>query len=148
MCGIAGYFTARNATADRDLLLQMAGELGHRGPDGVGLYLDGAFGMVSTRLAIIDVEGGDQPLSDERGRYWVMQNGEIYNYPELRDELAALGHTFTTRSDTEVIAHAFEEWGPACLARFNGEFAIAIYDHHAKRLFLARDRHGIKPIYY
>jgi len=147
MCGIAGYYTSPDARAERELLLDMAGELRHRGPDGVGIYQDGRFGMVNTRLAIIDVQGGDQPLSDERGRYWVMQNGEIYNYPELREELAALGHRFSTRSDTEVIAHAFEEWGAGCLERFNGEFALAVYDHVTKRLFLARDRFGIRPLF-
>ncbi len=147
MCGIAGYYTTSTSSADRDLLLDMAGELHHRGPDGVGLYLDGAFGMVNTRLSIIDLAGGNQPLSDERGRYWVMQNGEIYNYPELQDELAALGHTFATRSDTEVLAHAFEEWGVDCLHKLNGEFAFAVYDFHTKRLFLARDRFGIRPLF-
>ena len=125
----------------------MAGELAHRGPDGVGLYLDGPFGMVNTRLSIIDVEGGDQPLSNEDGRYWVMQNGEIYNYPELRDELRSDGHVFATRSDTEVIVHAFESWGERCLERFEGEFAIAVWDRLARRLFLARDRFGIRPLF-
>lgn len=147
MCGIAGYYTTTNSEADRDLLLDMAGELYHRGPDGVGLYLDGSFGMVNTRLSIIDLEDGDQPISDESGRYWVMQNGEIYNYPELQTELRALGHTFATRSDTEVLAHAFEEWGVRCLHKLNGEFAIAIYDYQTKQLFLARDRFGIRPLF-
>jgi len=125
----------------------MAGELRHRGPDGTGLYLDKEFGMVSTRLAIIDLAGGDQPLSDERGRYWVMQNGEIFNYPELQDELVALGHQFTTTSDTEVLAHAYEEWGPACLERLNGEFAFAVWDRETSELFLARDRFGVRPLF-
>ena len=106
----------------------MAGELLHRGPDGVGLYLDGPFGMVNTRLSIIDLAGGDQPLSNEDGRLWVMQNGEIYNYPELTAELRALGHRFATRSDTEVIVHAYEQWGEGCLDRLDGEFAFAIWD--------------------
>ena len=91
MCGISGIYGRRGRTADRRLLLEMAGELWHRGPDGVGLYLDGRFGMANNRLAIVDLEGGDQPLSDERGRYWVMQNGEIYNYVELRAELEHSG---------------------------------------------------------
>ena len=85
----------------------MAGELRHRGPDGIGLYRDGRFGMTNTRLAIVDLDHGDQPLSDESGRFWVMQNGEIYNYVELIDDLTALGHAFATHSDTEVIAHAY-----------------------------------------
>lgn len=125
----------------------MAGELRHRGPDGTGLYLDQEFGMVSTRLAIIDLAGGDQPLSDERGRYWVMQNGEIFNYPELQAELEALGHRFATTSDTEVLAHAYEEWGARCLDRLNGEFAFAVWDREKSELFLARDRFGIRPLF-
>lgn len=147
MCGIAGVYAGSGRRASRDLLLDMAGELHHRGPDGVGLYQDGAFGMVNTRLSIIDLVGGDQPLSDEQGRFWVMQNGEIYNYPELMDELVALGHVFTTRSDTEVLAHAFEEWGVDCLHKLNGEFALAVYDYESKRLLLARDRFGIRPLF-
>ena len=125
----------------------MAGELRHRGPDGTGLYLDGRFGMVNTRLAIVDLVAGDQPLSTEDGRYWVMQNGEIYNWIELRQELRALGHRFTTTSDTEVIAHAYEEWGAGCLSRLNGDFAIAVWDRNSQELFLARDRFGVRPLF-
>ncbi|MBX3141216.1 MAG: asparagine synthase (glutamine-hydrolyzing) [Trueperaceae bacterium] len=147
MCGIAGIYTGSTRVAEASLLSTMAGELAHRGPDGVGLYLDGPFGMISTRLAIIDLAGGDQPLANEDGRYWVMQNGEIYNYPELMTELEGLGHLFRTRSDTEVIAHAFEEWGVGFLDRLNGEFALAVYDHATKRLLLARDRFGIRPLF-
>lgn len=147
MCGIAGLYRPRDRTAPRDLLLEMAGELEHRGPDGVGLYLDDRFGMVNTRLAIIDLAGGDQPISNEDGRLWGMQNGEIYNYPELMTELKALGHEFRTRSDTEVIVHAYEQWGADCLDRLNGEFAFAIWDRHARELFLARDRFGIRPLF-
>ena len=120
MCGLAGIYGRSGDNVSRELLAAMAGELRHRGPDGTGLYLDRHFGMVNTRLAIIDLTGGDQPLCDERGRYWVMQNGEIFNYPELQTELAALGHRFATNSDTEVLAHAYEEWGAACLQRLNG----------------------------
>jgi asparagine synthase (glutamine-hydrolysing) len=140
-------YGARAGGADQSLLLAMAGELRHRGPDGVGLYVDGSFGMTNTRLAIVDLEGGDQPLSDERGRFWVMQNGEVYNYVELRDELLALGHRFATSSDTEVIAHAYEEWGPDFLLRLNGDFAIAIWDRERRELFLARDRFGVRPLF-
>jgi asparagine synthase (glutamine-hydrolysing) len=125
----------------------MAGELRHRGPDGTGLYADGRFGMVNTRLAIVDLEGGDQPLSDERGRYWVMQNGEIYNHVELRAELERLGHRFTTTSDTEVIAHAYAHWGADCLHHFNGDFAIAVWDRERREVFLARDRFGVRPLF-
>ena len=146
MCGLAGVYE-RGAAADSGLLLTMAGELRHRGPDGVGLYLDGSFGMTNTRLAIVDLEGGDQPLSDESGRYWVMQNGEVYNYVELRAELEQLGHRFATTSDTEVIAHAYAEWGVGCLDRLNGDFAIAIWDRRTQELFLARDRFGVRPLF-
>ena len=147
MCGIAGLFVAPGQLAPRQLLLTMAGELRHRGPDGVGLYQDGVFGMVNTRLSIIDLESGDQPISNEDGRLWVMQNGEIYNYPELRRELEALGHTFRTQSDTEVIVHAYEQWGEASLERLNGEFALAIWDRATREVFLARDRFGIRPLF-
>jgi asparagine synthase (glutamine-hydrolysing) len=125
----------------------MAGELAHRGPDGVGLYLDRRFGMTNTRLAIVDLAGGDQPLSNGNGRFWVMQNGAIYNYVELRHELRALGYRFETSSDTEVIAHAYEEWGAGCLARLNGDFAIAVWDRWERELFLARDRFGVRPLF-
>lgn len=147
MCGIAGTVNAGGRRADRELLLAMAGELRHRGPDGTGLLLDGPAGMINTRLAIIDVAGGDQPIASEDGRYFVMQNGEIYNYLELRSELRALGHSFATASDTEVLVHAFEEWGEDCLPRLNGEFAFAIWDSLKRELFLARDRFGIRPLF-
>lgn len=147
MCGIAGMYASAQRRASAETLLAMAGELLHRGPDGVGLYLDGRFGMVNTRLSIIDLTGGDQPLASEDRRFWVMQNGEIYNYPELTEELTALGHRFATRSDTEVLAHAYEEWGTDCLHKLNGEFAFAIWDFNRKELFLARDRFGIRPLF-
>ena len=147
VCGLAGIYGRPGENASRELLCAMAGELRHRGPDGTGLYLDGRFGMVNTRLAIIDLAGGDQPLSDERGRYWVMQNGEIFNYPELQHELAALGHRFATSSDTEVLVHAYEEWGADCLTRLNGEFAFAVWDRATSELFLARDRFGVRPLF-
>ena len=147
MCGIAGIFPRPGGASAEALLPLMAGELAHRGPDGVGMYVDEPFGMVNTRLSIIDLVGGDQPLSSEDGRYWVMQNGELYNYPELMHELEGLGHHFATRSDTEVLVHAFEAWGEACLERLNGEFAFAIWDRHKRQAFLARDRFGIRPLF-
>lgn len=147
MCGLAGIYERPGEQASRELLCAMAGELRHRGPDGTGLYLDRRFGMVNTRLAIVDLAGGDQPLSDERGRCWVMQNGEIFNYPELQHELTALGHRFTTSCDTEVLVHAYEEWGVDCLPRLNGEFAFAVWDRKTRELFLARDRFGIRPLF-
>ena len=147
MCGIAGIYSRPGQLASPELLLAMAGELHHRGPDGVGLYLDGRFGMSNTRLAIVDLAGGDQPLSNEGGRFWVMQNGEIYNYVELQEELRSLGHRFETSSDTEVIAHAYDEWGVDCLARLNGDFAFAVWDRREQELFLARDRFGVRPLF-
>jgi asparagine synthase (glutamine-hydrolysing) len=103
--------------------------------------------MTNNRLAIVDLEGGDQPLASEGGRYWVMQNGEIYNYVELRADLETLGRRFTTTSDTEVIAQAYAEWGPACLDRMNGDFAFAVWDRREQELFLARDRFGVRPLF-
>ncbi len=147
MCGIAGLLSGHGTAASSSLLLEMAGELTHRGPDGAGLYIDGSFGMVNTRLSIIDILGGDQPIGNESGRYWVVQNGEIYNYPELTEELCGLGHVFSSRSDTEVLVHAYEQWGPDCLCKLNGEFAFAIWDHQLQELFLARDRFGIRPLF-
>lgn len=147
MCGIAGIYDREGVVASRDLLLSMAASLRHRGPDGTGLYLCDSYGMVNTRLSVVDLEGGDQPIPNEDSRYWVMQNGEIYNAPELRVELQKLGHEFKTTCDTEVLVHAYEEWGPACLDRLNGAFAFAIWDHHEQRLFLARDRFGIRPLF-
>lgn len=147
MCGIAGIYERSGREATRESLLQMAGELAHRGPDGTGLYTDGRCGLVNTRLSIVDLSGGDQPIGNEDGRYWVVQNGEIYNHPELREELEGLGHTFTTHCDTEVIVHAYEQWGADCLRHFNGAFALAIWDREKQELFLARDRLGIRPLF-
>lgn len=148
MCGIAGSYGRDGDGAEIALLLRMAHALEHRGPDGVGLYVDGALGMVNTRLAIVDLAGGDQPIADETGRFWVVQNGEIYNAPELRAELTARGRRFATRSDTEVLVQAFAEWGAACLHRFNGPFACAIWDRDTQELFLARDRLGVRPLFF
>jgi asparagine synthase (glutamine-hydrolysing) len=147
MCGIVGVYTRSEAPAPRDVLLAMAGELRHRGPDGTGLYVDGGLGMAASRLAIVDLAHGDQPLSDDQGRYWVVQNGEIYNYVELQRELEGLGHRFTTSCDTEVLANAYAEWGADCLQRLNGDFAFAVWDASTRELFLARDRFGVRPLF-
>lgn len=128
-------------------LEQMAGALAHRGPDEFGGYRDRRVGLAHARLSIIDLETGQQPLSNEDGTLWVVYNGEIFNYVELRAELVALGHAFRTRSDTEVIVHAYEAWGNAAFARFNGQFAIALWDSRAERLVLARDRVGVRPLF-
>ena len=119
VCGLAGIYAGADGEAETPVLLAMAGELRHRGPDGTGLYLDGRFGMVNTRLAIVDLDTGDPPLSSDHGRFWAMQNGEIYNYVELRAELLALGRRFRTTSDTEVVANAYAEMltPPLCSRR-------------------------------
>lgn len=149
MCGIAGIFHYRSAEAvDRDLLHRMNESLYHRGPDDAGLYVEPRVGLGHRRLAIIDLSGGHQPLFNEDGSVAVVFNGEIYNYQELVPELAARGHRFRTRTDTEVIVHGWEEWGEACVSRFRGMFAFALWDNNRRTLFLARDRIGIKPLYY
>lgn len=122
--------------------------LAHRGPDGDGHFWDGEIGLGHRRLSIIDVDGGAQPIGNEDGSLQVVFNGEIYNFVELRNELEGVGHTFKTRSDTEVIVHAYEQWGMDCVNRFNGMFSFALWDRNNRKLFLARDHLGIKPLYY
>ena len=149
MCGIVGIFDATGrAEIDRDLLRRMNDSQTHRGPDGDGLFLDPGIGLGHRRLAIIDLSGGAQPLFNEDDSVVVVYNGEIYNFQELADQLIALGHQFRTRCDTEVIVHAWEQWGADCVQRFRGMFAFAIWDKNRETLFLARDRLGIKPLYF
>jgi asparagine synthase (glutamine-hydrolysing) len=149
MCGIAGIFDLRGrGEADRALLRRMTEILGHRGPDGDGFYYAPGLGLGHRRLAIVDLATGDQPQFNEDGTVCVVFNGEIYNFQPLMAELASLGHIFRTRSDTEVIVHAWEQWGEACLDHFNGMFAFALWDERRESLFLARDRLGEKPLYY
>ncbi len=149
MCGIAGLFdlTGRRPF-DHALLARMNGRLAHRGPDGEGFHNEPGCALAHRRLAIIDLAGGDQPLYNEDDSVCVVFNGEIYNYRELTRELEACGHRFRTRSDTEVIVHGWEEWGERCVERFRGMFAFALWDRTRETLFLARDRLGIKPVYY
>ncbi|MBV9376135.1 MAG: amidotransferase 1, exosortase A system-associated [Alphaproteobacteria bacterium] len=149
MCGIAGIFDLRGrADVDRALLQQMTGLIAHRGPDGDGFHHAPGIGLGHRRLAIVDLVTGNQPQFNEDATVCVVFNGEIYNFQPLMAELTALGHIFRTRSDTEVIVHAWEEWGEACLDRFNGMFAFALWDASQEALFLARDRLGEKPLYY
>jgi asparagine synthase (glutamine-hydrolysing) len=148
MCGIAGVVQFDGTAPDRDRLQSMIAMLSHRGPDATGVHVVGEAGLAHARLSIIDLAGGAQPLSNEDGSIWVSYNGEIYNYVEIRSALEVSGHRFRTRSDTEVIVHAYEEWGTGCLDRFNGQFAIALWDANERTLFLARDRFGKKPLYY
>lgn len=150
MCGIAGILDwSGNSPPQLGQLVRMLETIRHRGPDETGVYLDGAIGLGSARLSIVDLNTGQQPITNEDGSLWIVFNGEIYNYPELRSELEARGgHRFYTQSDTEVLLHLYEESGPDCLEQLNGQFAIAIWDSRRKRLFLARDRLGIRPLFY
>jgi asparagine synthase (glutamine-hydrolysing) len=148
MCGICGIFDFQGAPVDRDLLQRMTDRLEHRGPDGQGHFVCSNVGLGNRRLSIIDLEGGWQPQTNEDGKIQVVFNGEIYNFIELRNELIQKGHKFKTRSDTEVIAHAYEEWGDDCLRRFNGIFSFALWNASRRTLLLARDHLGVKPLYY
>jgi asparagine synthase (glutamine-hydrolysing) len=149
MCGICGAAGAVGSQINAGVVARMAGALVHRGPDEGGLVERPGAVLGARRLSIIDLAGGSQPVSNEDGTVWVAFNGEIYNHNELRAELTATGHRFRSRSDTEVLAHAYEEWGaPGFLRRLNGMFALAIADDRAGTLLLARDRFGIKPLYY
>jgi len=147
MCGICGIFDRSGRPVDQRALERMTTALAHRGPDGEGYYLNREIGMGHRRLSIIDVEGGKQPICNEDETLQVVFNGEIYNYVELREELKRFGHQFKTVSDTEVIVHAYEQWGSDCVNHFNGMFAFAIFNTVSRTLFLARDHLGIKPLY-
>ena len=148
MCGIAGVARREARGVSVDALDRMIAALRHRGPDGSGHYADDRVGLAHVRLSIIDVAGGAQPLANEDGTVLVVYNGEVYNYVELRAELEAAGHRFHTRSDTEVLVHGYEQWGSAMLGRLNGQFAFAIYDRRSGTVFLARDRFGVRPLFY
>ena len=149
MCGICGKLAFdHQVTISPTLMKEMADAIRHRGPDDEGYYVSGQVGLSFRRLSIIDLKSGHQPLSNENGSIWIVFNGEIYNYQELRDFLLKKGHVFKTRTDTEVIVHLYEEFGPGCLEKLRGMFSFAIWDKNAKTLFLARDRVGIKPLYY
>ena len=149
MCGIVGLFDTRGKSEiDRRVLERMNQIQIHRGPDEGELYTEPGMGFGHRRLSIMDVSSGQQPLFNEDGSVVVVFNGEIYNFQELAKELAALGHTFRTHCDTEVIVHAWEEWGEYCVDRFRGMFAFGLWDRNQETLFLARDRLGIKPLYY
>ena len=149
MCGICGVYNYRSNEPVNELLLHnMAASIIHRGPDDEGFFTQGSLGLGMRRLSIIDLEGGHQPMSNEEGNIWIVFNGEIYNFPAIRSELLSRGHTFRTRSDTETVIHAFEEWGIEGFSRLNGMYGFALWDGRKKELILARDPFGVKPLYY
>lgn len=151
MCGIAGYLSVHAsapAAPDESLVRSMLGMIRHRGPDQFGIYLDDHVALGNARLSIVDLAAGQQPITTEDGRYWIVYNGEIFNHHELRLELEASGHRLQTHCDTEVLLHLYEQHGPACLHRLNGQFAVAIWDSRDRELFLARDRVGVRPLFY
>ena len=148
MCGISGLLRTDGGQADRNRLDRMIATLHHRGPDASGIHVSGVVGLAHARLSIIDLQGGAQPMSTADGRFWITFNGEIFNYIELREELLSKGHCFVTRSDTEVILNAYREYGEDCVNHFNGQWAFAIWDTTEQKLFLSRDRAGVRPLFY
>lgn len=149
MCGIAGLFHTDGSSVSPVILKKMTDAVAHRGPDGEGLFIDGGLGLGHRRLAIIDLSAaGHQPMASEDGRYVIAYNGEVYNFNELRIELEAKGYRFHTKTDSEVVLKSLVEWGTKALLRFNGMFGIALWDKREQKLLLARDRYGIKPVYY
>ncbi|OGD32982.1 asparagine synthase (glutamine-hydrolyzing), partial [Candidatus Atribacteria bacterium RBG_16_35_8] len=144
MCGICGF-----NWNDEKLIQKMVQKIHHRGPDANGIKTFPAFSLGNARLSIIDLSArGNQPMSGRDGKLWIVYNGEVYNFPEIKKELIAKGYRFNSNTDTEVVLKSYEEYGPACLEKFNGMFAFAIWDEEKRELFLARDRIGIKPLYY
>jgi asparagine synthase (glutamine-hydrolysing) len=148
MCGIAGVLRLRSGQVEVNRLRAMADAIAHRGPDDEGFYTEGPIGFGFRRLAIVDLAGGHQPMTSEDGQITILVNGEIYNFPELRHQLEGLGHKFHTNSDSEVVLHGYRQWGDDVLTRLNGMFAIAVWDAANERLLLARDRAGVKFLYY
>jgi asparagine synthase (glutamine-hydrolysing) len=149
MCGIAGVVSAtRESDITEALVRQMCDQIVHRGPDDEGIYVADGAGLGMRRLSIIDLSGGHQPVFNEDRSAWIAYNGEVYNFPELRPELEKRGHRFYTRTDTEVIIHLYEEMGADCVQKLRGMFGLAIYDKHKRKLTLARDRLGKKPLHY
>ena len=148
MCGICGISYSDNQIPDKSVLEKMSRAIVHRGPDSDGFHAESGVGLGVRRLAIIDVAGGDQPISNEDGTLWIVFNGESHNFPELFSDLKRRGHVFRTGSDTECILHLYEEYGDDCVHHLRGQAAIALWDRRQKRLLLARDRMGKKPLYY
>ena len=148
MCGICGILVTKGKV-DKSSLTKMIEVMKHRGPDDDGIHIDGKVGLGHVRLSIIDLTGqAHQPMASDDGTLWLVYNGEIYNYIEIREELEKKGYSFRSTGDTEVLLKAYEHWGDKCLSRLNGMFSFVIFDRKKKRLFGARDRFGIKPFYY
>jgi asparagine synthase (glutamine-hydrolysing) len=148
MCGISGLLKLDGGCADLNQIRKMIATLHHRGPDDRGSHISGCAGLAHARLSIIDLQGGAQPMSTADGRFWITYNGEIFNFIELREQLLSKGHSFRTRSDTEVILNAYREFGEDCINHFNGQWAFAIWDTEEQKLFLSRDRLGVRPLFY
>jgi len=148
MCGIAGIIDFNSTEPKQDLLRRMLGFIRHRGPDAFGIYLDDHVGLAHARLSIIDLSGGDQPIHNEDRTIWVVYNGEVFNYPELRESLESRGHQFYTRTDTEILVHLYEDRGVEMFDDLNGQFAFALWDERRRQLLLARDRLGVRPLFY
>ena len=148
MCGIAGIVNFSQSEVYQKSLRRMIGLLHHRGPDAAGIYFDDTVGLAHARLSIIDLTGGDQPIHNEDKSVWIVFNGEIFNYPDLRNELISKGHTFYTQTDTEVLVHLYEELGMEMFEKLNGQFAFVIWDRKKQTLLLCRDRMGIRPLFY
>ena len=148
MCGITGIYDPNTTNIDKKLIRSMADSLRHRGPDDHGYFFDKNIALAQRRLSIIDLKTGKQPIYNEDKSKVIIYNGELYNFQEIKKDLEKKSHKFSTNTDTEVILHAYEEYGDSCLKLFNGMFAFAIYDSKNKSLFIARDRLGIKPLYY
>ena len=151
MCGIVGIYNFKSSVpVDVNRFKDSTNLLEHRGPDGAGFHFEDAvgLGLGHRRLSIIDLSTGDQPMCNEDGTIWIVYNGELYNYLDLKEYLLQRQHKFKTQSDTEVIIHAYEEFGESCTNRFNGIFAFALWDSKNRKLFLARDHFGVKPLYY
>src|SRR5678816_2207310 len=150
MCGINGIaFSSRSGSQiDATLLKRMRDVITHRGPDDEGIFVDGRIGLGHRRLSIVDVASGHQPMTNEDGTLHITYNGEIYNHADFRPALEAAGHTYRTHCDTETILHLYEEYGESCVNHLRGMFAFAIWDQRRHQLFIARDRLGVKPLYY
>src|SRR5437763_662825 len=148
MCGFAGIARSSARPIVEQTLWRMAAAIRHRGPDDWNVFVSDRVGFAHVRLSTIDLAGGAQPLSNANGNVVIAYNGEIFNYRELRDELQSAGYRFRTSSDTEVLVHAYERWGEAMLSRLNGQFAFALYDRSNDLVFLARDRFGVRPLFF